>query len=150
MRALLQRAARASVQVEQNEPRSIGRGLVVLLGVCAEDTEEDAACLARKITALRVFDDEEGQSSLSLTEIKGDALVVSQFTLFASTRKGTKPSYHRAAAPELAIPLYEKFVSLLQAEEIGEVRTGEFGAMMQVELVNDGPVTLLIDTKNKE
>ncbi len=150
MRALLQRAARASVRVEDEEPRSIGRGLVVLLGVCAEDTEEDATWLVRKLTSLRVFDDAEGQRSLSLAEINGDALVVSQFTLFASTRKGTKPSYHRAAAPEMATPLYEKFVALMKVEEIGQVQTGEFGAMMQVELVNDGPVTLLIDTKNKE
>lgn len=150
MRALLQRAARASVRVEEKEPRSIGRGFVLLLGVCNEDTEEDAAWLARKICALRLFDDVGGERSLSLAEIQGDALIVSQFTLFASTRKGTKPSYHRAAAPEQAIPLYEKFVELMQAEAIGQVRTGEFGAMMQVELVNDGPVTLLIDTKNKE
>lgn len=150
MRALLQRAARASVRVEQGQPRSIGRGFVVLLGICRDDTEEDAAWLARKIVALRLFDDEEGQRILNLAEIKGDALIVSQFTLFASTRKGTKPSYHRAAAPEVATPLYEKFVTLIQAEDIGEIRTGEFGAMMQVELVNDGPVTLMIDTKHKE
>jgi len=150
MRALLQRVTRASVRVEDGEPRPIGRGFVVLLGVCHEDGSEDAAWLVRKIAALRLFDDAAGERSRSLTEIKGDCLVVSQFTLFASTKKGTKPSYHRAGAPAVAEPLYREFVELMRKEDIGTVQTGEFGAMMEVEIHNDGPVTLMIDTKARE
>ncbi|MEM1058735.1 MAG: D-aminoacyl-tRNA deacylase [Verrucomicrobiota bacterium] len=150
MRALLQRVSRATVSFDHNEPRSIGRGFVVLLGVCHEDESADAVWLARKCAALRLFEDDSGERALNLLEIGGEALVVSQFTLFASTRKGTKPSYHRAAAPPVAEPLYREFVECLRSEGIGQIQTGEFGALMRVDLVNDGPVTLLIDSKAKE
>ena len=129
---------------------SIGHGLLVLVGIAADDTEDDAAWLAGKIVQQRVFADDSGRMNLSVAEAGGGILAVSQFTLLASTRKGTKPSWHRAAAPDAAVPLYGVFVC--KAEELlgRPVATGEFGAMMQVELVNDGPVTLVLDSRLRE
>jgi D-tyrosyl-tRNA(Tyr) deacylase len=151
MKAVIQRVSRASVAVSGEEPRGIGRGLVVLLGVEPADRDADAAWLLEKILKLRLFDDGADCMDWSLGDINGALLVVSQFTLFASTKKGTRPSFHRAARPETAAPLYELFVRLAR-NAIGpdQVRTGTFGAMMSVELVNDGPVTLILDSKNRE
>jgi D-tyrosyl-tRNA(Tyr) deacylase len=129
---------------------SIERGLLVLVGIAGDDTDEDIAWLAGKIAGQKLFADESGRMNLSVTETGGGVLVVSQFTLLASTRKGTKPSWHRAAAPEVAVPLYEKFVAAMEAALGRAVATGEFGAMMEVELVNDGPVTLVLDSRLKE
>jgi D-tyrosyl-tRNA(Tyr) deacylase len=129
---------------------AIGRGLLVLVGIAADDTDEDITWLAGKIVGQKLFADESGRMNLSVTETGGGVLVVSQFTLLASTRKGTKPSWHRAAAPETAVPLYEKFVSAMEAAVGHSVATGEFGAMMEVELINDGPVTLVLDSRLRE
>jgi D-tyrosyl-tRNA(Tyr) deacylase len=130
--------------------RSIGQGLMILLGVCEEDTEEDVEWLVKKVAGLRVFNDDEGVMNRSIMEVGGQCLVVSQFTLFASYKKGNRPSWFRAAKHEISVPLYELFCHRL-AETIGkEVATGEFGADMKVSLVNDGPVTICMDTKNKE
>ncbi len=128
----------------------IGRGLLILLGVEDADTPEDGAWLAGKIARMRIFSDPEGLMNLSLQDVDGGALVVSQFTLYASTKKGNRPSYTRSAKPDTAIPLYEKFVEQLQTELGRPVATGEFGAMMEVSLLNDGPVTICIDTRNRE
>ena len=129
---------------------SIERGLLVLVGIAGDDTDEDIAWLAGKIAGQKLFSDESGRMNLSVTETGGGVLVVSQFTLLASTRKGTKPSWHRAAAPEVAVPLYEKFVAAMGLALGRAVATGEFGAMMEVELVNDGPVTLVLDSRLRE
>jgi D-tyrosyl-tRNA(Tyr) deacylase len=145
MRAVVQRVSRASVAVEAEVAGSIGRGLLVLLGVAQEDTEAEAAWLAAKVAALRIFPDEAGQMNRSLLDVGGEALVVSQFTLFGDVNKGTRPSFNRAARPDAAIPLYEAFVRDLSGVLGRPVATGRFGAMMQVELVNDGPVTLVIE-----
>ncbi len=150
MRAVIQRVSSASVSVDRQVLGSIGAGLVVLLGVEAADTGEDIEWLAGKIINLRLFEDEAGAMVRSLLESGGGLLVVSQFTLFASTRKGTKPSWHRAAKPETAIPLYEAMVARLGALTRRPIATGRFGAMMEVALVNDGPVTLILDTKERE
>jgi D-tyrosyl-tRNA(Tyr) deacylase len=150
MRAVIQRVSRASVSVNGVARSSIGRGLLVLLGIGEADGEEDVAWLAGKIARMRLFPDAQGVMNVSLQEAGGEALVVSQFTLHASTRKGNRPSYIRAARPETAVPLYEMFVAALAAELGRPVRTGDFGAMMEVGLVNDGPVTILIDSKNRE
>ena len=150
MRAVIQRVSSAGVRTAEGQPGEIGSGLLVLLGVAREDTPEDGAWLARKIVSLRIFSDETGQMNRSLDEAGGDILVVSQFTLHASVRKGTRPSYNEAAPPELARPLYEEFVRQLETALGRPVRTGRFGAMMQVSLVNDGPVTILIDTKSRD
>jgi D-aminoacyl-tRNA deacylase len=123
---------------------------LVLLGIEDSDSQEDINWLVRKITNLRIFGDEEGKMSFSLSDINGEALVVSQFTLFASTKKGNRPSFTKSAKPEIAIPLYEQFIKSLQSEITTEVKTGVFGADMKVQLINDGPVTILLDTKNKE
>lgn len=123
---------------------------MVLLGIEDSDSQEDINWLVRKITNLRIFGDEEGKMSFSLSDINGEALVVSQFTLFASTKKGNRPSFTKSAKPEIAIPLYEQFIKSLQSEITTEVKTGVFGADMKVQLINDGPVTILLDTKNKE
>lgn len=147
MRAVLQRVSSASVTIDSEVCGSIAHGLVVLLGIEETDTSEDLEWLAGKIVNLRLFADETGAMCRSVIECGGDLLVVSQFTLFASTKKGTKPSWHRAAKPDLAIPLYEATVARLAALLGRPVATGRFGAMMQVALVNDGPVTLLLDTK---
>ena len=128
----------------------IGRGLLILLGVEDADTPDDGAWLAGKIGRMRIFSDAEGLMNLSLRDVDGEALVVSQFTLYASTKKGNRPSYTRSAKPDIAIPLYERFVQQLQAELGRPIATGEFGAMMKVSLLNDGPVTICIDTRNRE
>ena len=150
MRAVIQRVTRASVAIEGKEKAKIENGFLVLLGIEDADSTDDVSWLAGKIAKLRVFSDAEGLKNLSLDDIHGDIIVVSQFTLFAATKKGNRPSYIRAARPEKAIPLYELFVKTLQSEIQGNVQTGEFGADMKVDLLNDGPVTIIIDTKNKE
>ncbi|MDX6558708.1 MAG: D-aminoacyl-tRNA deacylase [Blastocatellia bacterium] len=146
MRAVVQRVTRAKVTVNGEIVGEIGPGLVVLLGVARDDTKLDAAYLAEKITALRVFDDDEGKMNLSIKETNGGVLIVSQFTLFGDVRRGLRPSWIEAAAPEVAQPLYEFFVRQMQAA-VSEVATGSFRAMMAVELVNEGPVTILLDSK---
>lgn len=150
MRVLLQRVSEASVTIGGEKKSEIGRGLLLLLGIEKSDGEEDVDWLVRKVLALRIFPDAEGKMNRSLLDVEGDALVVSQFTLHARVRKGTRPSFERAAPPDFAIPLYEKFVDDLGKEMGREVATGEFGAMMDVQLVNDGPVTIWIDSKNRE
>lgn len=150
MRAVIQRVSEASVRVGGQLKGAIGPGLLVLLGVEERDTPEDVEWLSGKIARLRVFADANGVMNLSLMETGGEVLVVSQFTLFASTKKGNRPSYSRAARPEIAIPLYEAFVRRL-SDTLGKpVPTGEFGAQMEVTLVNDGPVTIVIDTRQRE
>ena len=150
MRTVIQRVSRASVTIDGKVKSAIGSGFVVLLGVCHDDTEEDAEWLVRKIAALRVLDDADGVMNLPITETGGEVMVVSQFTLMASYKKGNRPSWIRAAGHDIAIPLYQRFCALM-AEATGRpVATGEFGADMKVELVNDGPVTICMDTKNKE
>ncbi len=150
MRALIQRVSEASVTIDGREKSRIGAGLLVLLGVESADGEADVEWLARKISQLRLFEDDEGKMNRSLLDTGGDVIVVSQFTLHASTKKGTRPSFAKAARPEQAIPLYEGFVAALEKELGRPVGTGEFGAMMAVGLINDGPVTLMIDTQNRE
>ena len=150
MRAVIQRVTSAAVSIGGKEKSAIGQGLLILLGVGHEDGREDLDWLVKKIAGLRIFDDENGVMNRSVVDIGGEALVVSQFTLMASTKKGNRPSYIGAAGHEKAIPLYEAFCKAL-SDAIGKpVGTGEFGADMQVSLVNDGPVTICIDTKNKE
>ncbi|MBN2614456.1 MAG: D-tyrosyl-tRNA(Tyr) deacylase [Bacteroidales bacterium] len=150
MRAVIQRVTRASVTIQGASTSKIEAGLVVLLGIESNDTPEDIEWLTGKIARLRIFDDEQGVMNLPIIETGGDALVVSQFTLHASTKKGNRPSYIKAARPEVAEPLYETFVKELSGLLGKPVQTGEFGAEMHISLVNDGPVTILIDTKNKE
>ena len=150
MRAVIQRVARASVTVDCEIISQIESGLVILLGIEDADGIEDIEWLSRKITNLRIFNDLEGVMNKSLLEINGDAIIVSQFTLHAATKKGNRPSYIKAARPEVAIPLYEQFISQLEKDFGKKVGTGVFGADMKVDLLNDGPVTILIDTKNKE
>ena len=150
MRVVIQRVLQASVSIGGAETAAIGPGLLVLLGICEEDGREDIEWLVRKIAGLRVFDDADGVMNVDVRDAGGDALVVSQFTLMASTKKGNRPSYIRAARPEVAIPLYEQFCASLETALGKPVPTGTFGADMQVALVNDGPVTICIDTKNKE
>ena len=150
MRAVIQRVSSASVTIGGQVKSSIGKGLLVLLGVGYEDGQVDIDWLVKKISALRIFDDEAGVMNRSVVDVGGEALVVSQFTLMASTKKGNRPSYIHAAGHEIAVPLYESFCAAL-SEAVGKpVGTGEFGADMKVALVNDGPVTICIDTKNKE
>ena len=150
MRTVIQRVQRANVTVNGSTVSSIGQGLLLLLGVEAADTEEDVQWLSRKVLGLRIFDDEEGVMNRNITDVGGDIIVVSQFTLMASYKKGNRPSWIRAAGHEHAVPMYESFVAALR-EGLGKpVGTGIFGAEMQVELVNDGPVTICMDTKNKE
>lgn len=146
MRAVIQRVTRASVTVEGEIVGEIGKGLVVLLGIAKDDSEKDVRYLAEKITALRVFDDREGRMNLSVSDVAGALLVVSQFTLFGDVRRGLRPSWSEAAAPDLAEPLYESFVALARSR-VNRVATGSFRKMMQVELVNDGPVTILLDSR---
>lgn len=150
MRTVIQRVTSASVAISGRTVSSIGPGLLVLLGIEEADNAEDLAWLTGKIARLRVFNDDAGVMNRSVTEAGGSVLVVSQFTLHASTKKGNRPSYTRAARPEFAIPLYQAFVDRLSAELGQAVPTGEFGADMQVQLVNDGPVTIIIDTKSRE
>jgi D-tyrosyl-tRNA(Tyr) deacylase len=149
MRIVLQRVKEASVSIEGTEKSKIGKGLLILLGIEDEDTQEDIDWLCRKTVNLRIFSDAEGKMNDSLKKIDGEALVVRQFTLHANTRKGTRPSFAKAAKPKTAIPLYEKFIERFELELGKSIGTGEFGADMQVSLQNDGPVTLIMDSKNK-
>ena len=150
MRAVLQRVSEASVTVSERITGEIGPGFLILLGVEEGDTAADVAWLVGKILPMRVFEDEDGKMNRSILDTGGGALVVSQFTLHARTKKGTRPSFDRAARPEVAIPLYERFVAELSAGLGKPIATGEFGAMMKVALVNDGPVTILLDSRVKE
>lgn len=150
MRTLIQRVRHASVTIEGNLKSRIEKGMLVLVGIEDRDTQEDIEWLCKKIANLRIFDDEKGVMNRSILETGGDILVVSQFTLHASTKKGNRPSYIHASKPEYAVPMYEAFCAELGIQIGKEVRTGTFGADMQVELVNDGPVTIWIDSKNKE
>lgn len=150
MRVLIQRVSESKVVIEERIAGEISKGLLILLGVETEDTEEDADWLVKKLSSLRVFSDEEGKMNLSASDVNGSFLVVSQFTLQASTKKGNRPSYIKAARPEQAIPLYEYFKRQLSMESGLKVESGEFGADMKVHLVNDGPVTIWMDSKNKE
>lgn len=150
MRIVIQRVDHASVTIEGQVRSAIGKGYLILLGIAEEDTEDDIRWLVNKITGLRIFDDEEGMMNRSIMDVGGEILVVSQFTLMASYKKGNRPSWIHAARHELSTPLYHRFCDAL-SEALGKpVSTGEFGADMQVELLNDGPVTLCMDTKNKE
>lgn len=150
MRVVIQRAKDASVTIEGTIHGQIDHGLVILVGIEGEDTQEDADWLVQKINGLRIFSDEEGKMNFSIQDVKGQFLVISQFTLHASTKKGNRPSYIKAARPEQAIPLYEYFVTQLKSVSQLPVATGIFGADMKVQLINDGPVTICMDTKNKE
>ena len=150
MRVVIQKVTEASVSIENQIVASIDKGLLVLVGIEDGDTNEDIAWLSSKIVNLRVFDDDNGVMNLSVKEMEGEVLIVSQFTLHASTKKGNRPSYIKAARPEVAIPIYEAFIKQVESLLGKKVPTGQFGAMMQVSLCNDGPVTILIDTKNKE
>lgn len=150
MKAVIQRVTKASVTIKDEVVANISYGLLILLGIVNEDTQEDISWLSKKIANLRLFEDEEGIMNTSLIDIDGEIIVVSQFTLQASIKKGNRPSYIKAARSEVAIPLYESFVSQLEVDLGKRVQTGEFGADMKVELLNDGPVTIIIDTKNKE
>lgn len=150
MKVVIQRVSEASVTINQQKVASIQQGLLILLGIVDDDTQEDINWLVRKVINLRIFNDENGVMNKSLLTIDGEVIVVSQFTLHASTKKGNRPSYIKAAKPDVAIPLYETFVSSLQKEVNTKVQTGEFGADMKVALLNDGPVTIIIDSKSKE
>ena len=150
MRIVLQRVTEASVKIENEVKGQIDHGFLILVGIENEDEKSDADWLIQKINGLRVFADQEGKMNLSIQDVKGSFLVISQFTLFASTKKGNRPSYIQAARPEQAIPLYEYFVANLKSETNLVVETGVFGADMKVSLVNDGPVTISIDSKNRE
>lgn len=149
MKVVLQRVSKASVSINNRIESTIDKGLLVLLGIHPEDIQEDIDWLVKKISNLRIFDDENGVMNLSVLDVKGEILVVSQFTLQASTKKGNRPSYIKAAKPTIAIPLYETFKQQLVKAISKEVKSGVFGADMEVSLVNDGPVTILIDSKNK-
>lgn len=149
MKAIIQRVSKASVTIEDKKVASIKSGLLILLGIVEDDTQEDINWLSNKIVNLRVFGDENGVMNKSIKDINGDAIIVSQFTLHASTKKGNRPSYIKAAKPDIAIPLYERFVNQLEKDLGRKIQTGQFGADMKVELLNDGPVTIIIDTKNK-
>jgi D-tyrosyl-tRNA(Tyr) deacylase len=148
--AVIQRTTDASVTIENKVTGAIKNGLVVLLGIEDADNEEDIAWLSKKIVNMRIFNDEEGKMNNGLLDVDGDILLVSQFTLHASTKKGNRPSYIKAAKPDVAIPLYEKFIEQLESDAGRKVETGEFGAMMEVALVNDGPVTIIVDTKDRK
>lgn len=150
MRTVIQRVTHASVTIDGNVKSEIGPGLLILLGVEGSDNSEDVDWLVKKVAALRIFDDEQGVMNRSLTDVGGEALVVSQFTLYASYKKGNRPSWFRAATHDISIPLYEEFCTKLSSAIGRPVGTGEFGADMKVELLNDGPVTIFMDTKNKE
>jgi D-tyrosyl-tRNA(Tyr) deacylase len=149
MKVVIQRVTNASVLIDFEETRSINKGLVILLGIGNDDNDEDINWLCQKICNLRIFDDQEGVMNLSVKDISGDVLLISQFTLLASTKKGNRPSYINAAPPEVAIPLYEKFIIELSSVLEKNTVTGKFGSNMQVSLTNNGPVTIIIDTKDK-
>ena len=150
MKAVIQRVTNASVTINNERVAAIGDGLLILLGIVADDTQEDIEWLANKVANLRIFEDEDGVMNYSLLASNGNAIVVSQFTLHALTKKGNRPSYIKAAKPEVAIPLYQDFVKQLEKTLCKKIQTGVFGADMKVELLNDGPVTIIIDSKNKE
>lgn len=151
MRIVVQRVLQAAVDIAGQRKSEIGQGLLILVGVCDEDTDEDIEYLCQKVVKLRIFDDSEGVMNLPVTEVAGSGiLVVSQFTLMASTKKGNRPSYIHASRPDFAIPMYEKFVAKLQALFGKEIQTGTFGANMQVALINDGPVTIIMDSHIRE
>ena len=150
MKVVIQRVTRASVTIGQQLFSSIGKGILVLVGIQSDDTDEDINWLASRIVNLRIFDDENGIMNKSILDSDGEILAVSQFTLMARTKKGNRPSYIDAAPPAISIPLYEKFIGTLSQEVHKEVQTGQFGADMKVELINDGPVTIIIDSKNRQ
>ena len=150
MKVVIQRVSKASVTINGLKVASIEKGLLILMGIVEDDSQEDIKWLSNKIVNLRIFGDENGVMNNSIKDIGSDAIVVSQFTLHASTKKGNRPSYIKAAKPDVAIPLYERFVEQLEIDLDKKVQTGEFGADMKVELINDGPVTIIIDSKNKE
>ena len=150
MKAVIQRVSHSSVTIEKKIVAEIQKGLLILIGIEEADSQEDIVWLTSKIANLRIFGDENDVMNLSLKDIDGDAIVVSQFTLHALTKKGNRPSYIKAAKPDIAIPLYENFVTQMELEIGKKVQTGQFGADMKVSLINDGPVTIIIDTKNKE
>ncbi|HSD13328.1 MAG TPA: D-aminoacyl-tRNA deacylase [Flavobacterium sp.] len=150
MKAVIQRVSEASVTIEGNKVAEIGKGLLILIGVEDASNQDDIVWLSSKIANLRVFGDDNGVMNLSVKDVDGDVVVVSQFTLHASTKKGNRPSYIKASKPDYAIPVYEKFVAQMENDLGKKVQTGEFGADMKVALLNDGPVTIIIDTKNKE
>jgi D-tyrosyl-tRNA(Tyr) deacylase len=150
MRIVIQRVSEASVKVEDEIISSIKKGMLILVGIEDADTQDDIDFLVKKIVQLRIFDDENGVMNLSVKEVEGEIIVVSQFTLHASTKKGNRPSYIRASKPDFAIPMYERFIEAIEMTYGKKVGTGKFGAMMDVSLVNDGPVTIIIDSKNKD
>jgi len=150
MKVVIQRVSKANVKVEEKITGEIGEGLLVLLGIEDADTEEDIQWLSNKIVNLRIFNDENGVMNRSVLEMNGNILLVSQFTLHASTKKGNRPSYIKASKPDFAVPMYEKMIAQLESDLGKKIQTGIFGADMKVELLNDGPVTIIIDTKNKE
>ena len=149
MKAVIQRVSKASVTIEDNKVATIDHGVLVLLGIEESDTQEDIDWLSNKIINLRIFNDKEGIMNDSLLDCNGDIIVVSQFTLYASTKKGNRPSYTKAAKPAIAIPLYTKFIDTLESKLCKNIQTGKFGSHMELEIHNDGPVTIIIDTKNK-
>ncbi len=150
MRTVIQQVSSASVTIEGQVKSRIMKGLLILIGIEENDNDDDINWLSGKISRLRIFKDDQGLMNLSIQDVRGEALVISQFTLHASTRKGNRPSYIRAAKPEVAIPLYERFITQLSKDIGNDIKTGEFGALMEVAMVNNGPVTIYIDTKNKE
>jgi D-tyrosyl-tRNA(Tyr) deacylase len=150
MIAVIQRVSSAQLSINDSIYSSINKGLLLLIGIGNEDTIEDVEWLSQKIIGLRIFQDNEGKMNLSLKEINGELLIVSQFTLFASTKKGNRPSFIEAARPEIAIPMYEAFITACEKSLSSKVKTGQFGADMKINLTNDGPVTITIDTKNKK
>ncbi|MDR1554145.1 MAG: D-tyrosyl-tRNA(Tyr) deacylase [Prevotellaceae bacterium] len=150
MKTVVQRVSQASVTIDGNIKSQTGKGIMMLVSFEENDTVEDLSWLAAKVCKLRIFDDSEGVMNLSVQDVDGEILIVSQFTLHASTKKGNRPSYIKAAKPEIATPLYEKFIELVELELGKQAKTGTFGADMKVALINDGPVTIVIDTKNKE
>ena len=150
MIAVIQRVSEASVTIDNQVKGSIDAGFMILLGVTHTDTQEDVEWLSKKIVGMRIFSDEEGKMNLDLKAIEGDILLISQFTLHASTKKGNRPSFIEAAKPDIAIPLYESMIAQLEKELGKSIQTGEFGADMKVALINDGPVTIVVDSKNKQ
>lgn len=150
MRVVIQKVKKASVTVEEKKVAAINKGLLILVGIENEDTQEDIDYLVKKATQLRIFDDENGVMNLSVKDVNGDVIIVSQFTLQANTKKGNRPSYIRAAKPDFSVPMYEQFIRAMEQALGKKVGTGKFGAMMDVALINDGPVTIIIDSKQKE
>lgn len=150
MKAVIQRVSKASVTINEEKVATIQKGLLILIGIVDNDNQEDIEWLSKKVANLRIFNDENEVMNKSLIDISGEAIVVSQFTLQASTKKGNRPSYIKAAKPNVAIPIYQKFIKQVEKDLGKEVQTGEFGADMKVELLNNGPVTIIIDSKNKE